>query len=185
MDLEDSKVRPFLWGIFASEISYKEKEQQAMVIQSKIDAGGADICPFCGQVIATSASMVSQKISIGQETSKVECDHAAALQVAQDNLVKYQGSMDSDWNVMVAWINQVKILGVDFFNDQSVTDFRQKVLKTLWEQDEERRVAIYDRIQEISSEQLNSANSEYQDVLTHQQIITDLMAGDCIWWGVR
>ena len=117
MDLQDPKIRPYLWDIFASEVSYTASPT------------------------------------------------------------------DRDWDVMTAWITRVKDMGVDFFNDPEVVAFRQVVLQTLWQGDEDRRVAVYDRIQEVPSDQLESANIEYQDILAHQQIITGLLAGDCIWFG--
>ena len=84
---------------------------------------------------------------------------------------------------MTAWITRVKDMGVDFFNDPEVVAFRREVLQTLWQGDEDRRLAVYNQIQQIPSDQLDSAHAEYQDILTHQQIITGLLAGDCIWFG--
>ena len=118
MGLQDPTIRPYLWDIFASEVSY-------MVFQS-----------------------------------------------------------DRDWDVMTAWITRVKDQGVDFFNDPEVVTFRQKVLQSLWQNDEDRRLSTYDRIQQIPSDQLDAANAEYQDILAYQAIISGLLAGDCTWFGV-
>ena len=172
-----------LWDLFASEVSYQEKIQQQSVAQAVVDAGGATICTCCGQVIAVAAVAIDHKISTNQPAmQQAPTTQAMALQVAQDKASLVQNSMDSDMSVMKDWITQAQSMGVDFYNDPNIQNtLRQEVLQALWDQDEERRVAVYAQIQSAKSEQLDSLNVQYQDILNHQQIITDLMAGSCTW----
>ena len=114
MDLQNPKIRPYLWDLFASEVSYVQNPQ------------------------------------------------------------------GHDWDVMTAWITRMHEMGVEVMFEPAVLDFRQEVLQALWNDDEVRRLGAYDRMQSLPSEALES---EMRDILDHQQIITGLMAGDCIWYG--
>ena len=103
MDLQDPKIRPYHWDIFASEVSYKATQGQVDIAQAKVDAGKEDICPMCGQPIANKVPLGGGKVPAGQLSPLVVCDHSTALVQAQDSLTMWQGSVDHDWDTMTAW----------------------------------------------------------------------------------
>jgi hypothetical protein len=90
---------------------------------------------------------------------------------------------DRDWDVMTAWITRLHEAGVEVMFDPDIPEIRQKVLQALWDQDEARRVQESENIQRLASDKSASATQAKQDIQSHQKIIADLMARDCIWWG--
>ena len=90
---------------------------------------------------------------------------------------------DHDRDVMTTWIAQLHDMGVNVASDPGIPEIRREVLQNLWDWDEARRVDAYAAIQTMPSDQLELAMQDYQGLIDHQQIITNLLAGNCIWWG--
>ena len=104
--------------------------------------------------------------------------------VLSDELAKLQKHEDQDWQIMDYWIARLHEAGVQFFTDPEVIAQRPVVFQDLLDRDEVQRTQIYERILQITDQvDLDNLMAQDKELVDHQTIITDLMAGECLWMG--